>query len=304
MRIGAVDMGTNSSRLLIVDYGDKNFNTIKRELITTRIGEGVDKDGCLREGAVERALDAIREFKLIMDNYGVEKRQAVGTSALREVNNSEEFLARVRAELDEEIKIISGQEEAELTYLGVSLDYPRENLLIIDIGGGSTELITRINGEIKYVSLPLGAVRLTERYISDPNRPMMESDYHKIVSSINDKLVEEAFSIKTGQFTGIGVGGTITTLAAMDLELTEYDRDRIHNHNLSAKKIKSLFESLASLMIDERKKLKGLQAERADIITAGTVILMQVMSKFKLNEISVSEHDLLFGIARRLSAGP
>ncbi len=297
MKAAAIDMGTNSVRLLIVDFINGEYKVIERGLITTRLGEGVDKNGFLKPVAISRTLKAVREFKNKTDREKVEEVVVIGTSALRDVDNAEKFSYILEEETGLKLKIIDGSEEARLIYSGVSLDFKTDNLLIIDIGGGSTEFIRQDSG-IYYRSLNIGAVRMTERYITDPARPLKESEYNEIYNKVSEKL--DKLDIISGQVQAAGVGGTITTLGAVDQRLETYDSSKIHGYRLKLSAVKKILTELKIKTLAERKNIAGLQPERADIITAGTIILEVIMEKFRIEKITISEKDILFGIVRQI----
>ncbi len=295
MKIAAIDIGTNSTRLLIVDYIDCEYNILERDIITTRLGEGVDKNGYLNKNAVKRTINALEIYNNKVKKYGVDETKVVGTSALRDVKNDQEFVELVKEKTFFDLEVISGNEEASYIYSGVKSDINEENFLIIDIGGGSTEFIWKKNNKLIEKSLNVGAVRLTERNIRDKNKVLNNKNYKALKNEIEEIIDgSEINSVKAAKM--IGVGGTITTLAAMDIELVEYDSKKIHHYLLSKKNIDKIFVKLSQSNLDERKKMKGLNEGRADIITAGTVILKLIMEKFDFSEILISERDILFGL--------
>lgn len=297
MKAAAIDMGTNSARLLIAEYIEGKYKVSDRGLITTRLGEGVDKSGFLQEKAISRGVKAVKKFKNKIDSEKVKEVAVIGTSALRDVDNADIYSDLLKKETGYKLKIVSGSEEARLIYQGVSLDFKTDNLLIIDIGGGSTEFIWQ-DSKVNYKSLNIGAVRMTERYITDSDRPLQESKYKQIYNKISEEL--NKLNIGTAQPQAAGVGGTITTLGAIDQKLTKYDSNKIHGYRLKLAVVKQILNELKNKTLAERKDIAGLQPERADIITAGTIILAIIMEKFKLDEITVSENDILFGIAREI----
>ncbi len=295
MRIAAIDVGTNSTRLLIVDYKKGKYNVLKRKLITTRLGEGVDQNHNLTNEAISRGIDALKDFDELIKKYEVVETKAVGTSALRDVRNSQEFLHKVENDFSFNLEVISGKKEAQYIYQGVKSDFKEKDFLTIDIGGGSTEFIWQKNNSIIEESLNIGAVRLTERYISNPESILSNSEYkdikEEIVKVINNSPIN---NIKTSKI--VGVGGTITTLGAMDLELIKYQSKKIHLYSLKKANVNKILDKLVTSKLKERKKLKGLNPERADIITAGTIILKIIMDEFDFSIITISERDILFGL--------
>ncbi len=296
MKIGAIDVGTNSCRMLIVDYHNGEFKELSRGLTTTRLGEGVDKTGQLKNEAIERTFTAINKYILQMDNSDVDRIAIVGTSALRDVSNPAELINKVADGTGHRLEIISGQEEARLIYMGASLEQVNDDFLIIDIGGGSTEFIWKDRMEINFRSLNIGAVRMTERLITDPAGPVPSGVRTCIKKKVKD-IIEHKLSIRKG-LQPLGVGGTITTLAGVDLGLSVYDSERIHQHRLSNRVVNEIVENLSHMSLEERKKQPGLQPERADIIIAGILILQVIMEVFEYKSLLVSEHDILYGLVR------
>lgn len=299
MIIAAIDVGTNSTRLLIVDYKKGKYNILKRKLITTRLGEGVDQNHILTNEAIKRGLDALKHFDELIKEFKVVETRAVGTSALRDVRNSQEFLDKVENNFSFNLEVISGKKEAKYIYQGLKSDFEEKDFLTIDIGGGSTEFIWQKNNNIIEESLNIGAVRLTERYISNPKSSLSNSEYsnikEEIVNVINNSTIDK---IKTSKI--VGVGGTITTLGAMDLELIKYQSEKIHLYSLKKANVNKILDKLVNSKLKERKKIKGLNPERADIITAGAIILKIIMDKFDFSKITISERDILFGLINEI----
>ena len=296
LKAAAIDIGTNSCRLLIAEKNSTNsFEILKRGLRITRLGEGVDSSRRLKNSAVERVYEALKEYKKIITDYQVEKIRVVGTSALRDVKNSK-ILENKIDDLGLELEIISGKKEAELNYLG-AVDNLRGNFLLVDIGGGSTEFIWPVNEEINFESLDIGCVRMTERFISTPEEEINFLDIKKmkkyILELLNKKLNLEK------QIKIIGVGGTITTAAAMKLKMEKYDSNMIEGTELTLTELKDMVENLSTKPLEERKGIKGLQPKRADIIVAGLVILDSILSFLAINSLNVSDHDLLYGLLKK-----
>jgi len=283
--------------MLIVDQCQGRYQEIKQALVTTRLGEGVAESGILKGEAIKRTLKAIMGFLQEMKEAGVDKISLVGTSALREVSNADILLDKLKQN-GLNLKIISGQEEARLVLKGVSLELENYNLLIIDIGGGSTEFIWRDKNQINYQSLKLGAVRLTEMFLSYPERPLIENELNILEKYISSVLKE--LNYQGNNLSAIGVGGTITTLTAIDLGLKVYDHNQIHRHRLKYSLVKKILTQLSEQTLIERQNVLGLEPERADIIIAGTVILKVIMEQFSLQEITCSEQGLLYGIVSEL----
>ncbi len=298
MKYGAIDIGTNSVRLLIAEIeGGKVVNSMKR-LETTRIGENVDKTGELSAKAIDRTIKALKRFKLLIKNEGLSLVPVIATSAVRDSKNKLEFLDRVKSEVDMDINIITGKREAELGFFGVlkGLREVHEDILVVDIGGGSTELIVGNDEGIKYmVSLNIGAVRMTEKFIK--NDSIIDEEINTIVSFIDKELVSEMNKIERFHIGRvIGIGGTATTLAAVDLGMTNYDQNKIHNYDLRYEATTEILNNFMSKGLDDRKKIPGLQPKRADVIIAGTIILHRIMELLNVGSLGISEYDNLEGL--------
>ena len=293
----AIEMGTNSTRLLIADYKEGKINVLSRDLITTRLGEGVDSNKALTEAAMKRGIRALKAFKKEMDTYEIKATKLVGTSALRDVNNSYEFQKLIKEELDFNLEVISGLREAELIYQGVSISYDFSNFIIVDIGGGSTEFIWKNQDEDKVVmdSLNIGAVRITERFVENIEQPLGRNLVDEIASYVN-KEVKKEIDILPGIDNIIGVGGTITTLAAMLLKLDEHKPETIHDYTLRYSDVNKIMDRLRKLDLKRRKKVKGLNPDRADIIVAGIIILVEIMKVLRTLKLRVSNYDILHGL--------
>lgn len=284
-RMAAIDIGTNSCRLLIADTNGKAISPVLATLRTTRIGEGAEEQGFLGEVPMERTITALKEYLALVREFEVPCLRIVATSAVREAANAAFFLNRVRETTGVPVEIISGQEEARLNYIGACRAVDVEGTgIVIDIGGGSTEFTySAQSGELSCCSIPLGAVRLTEQ-------PRLLSEILIPMKDILDKIKVLPHP------TLIGVGGTITTLAAVDQALQIYDPERIQGYFLSKESVERIMFFLAAKNSEERKKVPGLQPERADIIVAGTTILWSILAYLDAAGIIVSEADLLYGI--------
>jgi exopolyphosphatase/guanosine-5'-triphosphate,3'-diphosphate pyrophosphatase len=291
MRVGVVDLGTNSTRLLVADVDDGRVDEVARQTTITRLGEGVDERRKLLPLPLARVRNVLADYRRELDEFGVERVLALGTSAVRDAENGEAFLGEIEWSYGFATRLLTGEEEAELTRRGVAngrvLD---DGTVVLDVGGGSTELITAN----ERVSLDVGSVRLTERHIrSDP--PARE-ELDKAAAAVRSVLPDLAPS------AAIGVAGTITTLAA--LELGVYDPERVHRYRLSREAVERQLERLASLPLAERRELPGLDPERAPVIVAGAVIVDQVLRGYGLEQLEVSERDLLHGAALEAAALP
>ena len=299
MKLGAIDVGTNSCRMLIMEYSGGSYTELARDQEITRLGAGVDRNRLLSNQAVERTLEAIKGFKLIMTRYRLEQINIVGTSALRDVKNPELLINRVEEETGEKIRVISGEEEASLIYQGVSLNRPDGRYLVIDIGGGSTELIWSDAEGIHYKSLAMGALRMTERYLKDPGLPVSPPEFLTMKKAIKEQLLAVR-EVDCRDISLVGTGGTITTLAAIDLKLDHYDSSRIDGYCLTRERVGEILSYLSSIPCRERSGIPGLQNGREDIIIAGTVILAQIMESLAIREMTISEQGILYGLIKDL----
>ena len=284
MRVAAVDLGTNSTRLLVADVSDARVEEIARRLQITRLGEGVDERRRLLPLPIARVRNCLTAFRRELEGLGAERTLAFGTSAVRDAENGEAFLGEIEWSYGFDTQLLSGHDEALLTFRGVTTGRTvEENTLIVDIGGGSTELVVGgPDGVSFHTSLDLGCVRLTERFSED-----IEACSAAVRSNLPDVRPHGA----------IGVAGTITSIAALDLGLVEYDAERVHGHRLTAAGLERQLERLAALTPDERRQVPGLEPERGPVIVAGAVILREVLARYGLGEIEVSEHDILHGAA-------
>lgn len=299
MRLGAIDVGTNSCRMLVVDYNDGYIKEVKRDLKITRLGEGVDRTKRLTDEAINRALYALSTFVSEMKSLDVEKIKINGTSALRDVHNAQILIDAVKKETGCSLNVITGDEEARLNYKGVGFSH--NDHIVIDIGGGSTEFIWQENGQINYKSLNMGSVRMTERFITNPQNTVIEEELMGIEGNVKELVNDEIGSILSNIEKAIGLGGTITTIAAIDQQMTKYDINKIQNYTLKIETIKKILVLLKNKNLEERKSVKGLQPGRADIITAGIQILYVTMCILDIKEIVVSEHDLLYGAIKEMA---
>ena len=297
MKIGTIDIGTNSMRLLIADYNNSKIENRKKYVNTTRIGQGVDKEGYISEEALQRNINALEEFANICK---VEECQAIycmGTSALRDSKNGNIFVDRAKQKTNINVEIISGNEESNLGFMGVleGLDTD-EQILVIDIGGGSTEFIVGDIEGIKFAkSENVGALRMTEKFLVKD--PIDTNEFSSMSKFIYGEIKDTIDYIKSKQIKKIvGIGGTITSLSAMNQELEVYSMEKIHNSEVSIKNIKDILQNLKQMTLNDKKTLKGLQPKRADIITAGVEILNIIMENLEIEKIIVSEYDNLEGL--------
>jgi exopolyphosphatase / guanosine-5'-triphosphate,3'-diphosphate pyrophosphatase len=303
MRVAVVDIGTNSTRLLVADVEDGTVSELERRSTVTRLGRGVDTSRQLSADAIEDVSQTVGEYISIYEPLEPDVVTAVATSAVRDAENSGAFLAELRERFALNARMLDGAEEARLTYLGATADRaPADGTLVVDIGGGSTELVVGSGPEVSfYASLQAGTVRHTERYLTTD--PPAGEDLEPLADDVRQLIYAELekahfFSVKEG----IAVAGTPTSLAAIEQELDPYDPDAVHGSTLSLDSIQRLYSMLASMTLEQRLEVTGLHPGRAPTIVAGVVILIQVMRAFGLQRIEVSEHDILYGVA--LEAGP
>ncbi|GAB6179126.1 Ppx/GppA phosphatase [Desulfotomaculum defluvii] len=287
MRLASIDIGTNSTRFLVAEVEKNHISVIKSGLITTRLGQGIN-EGKLLLAAMERTVAAIETFLQEIQPYSPLGMILAATSAVRDAVNKDEFLQMVYSRTGLEVKVYSGEREAAASYLGVVNGLPgvdRNSTVVLDVGGGSTEFIWQNGQEIHYVSLPLGAVRITEGTYS-------EERVREIMGTTLGKIKEQ----QKGNLSLVAVGGTATTLAAMSLGLSPYQPELVHGYFLPAAEINRLLTLLLETSLEDRKKIVGLQPQRADIIPAGVTIIKNVAEALGLAGLTVSESDILQGL--------
>ncbi len=291
-----IDVGTNSTRLLVADVAEGRVSPLDRRSTVTRLGRGVDLSGLLASEAIEDVCAAIGGYVGILEELGAESVDVIATSAVRDADNGSAFIAELRERFALSARVLDGSEEARLTYLGATSEsLPSEPTLVVDIGGGSTELIVGSGSEISFHdSLQAGVVRHTERHIAgDPPTALELEELAADVRGLIDAAVGPGVEARHG----IAVAGTPTSLAAIELGLEPYDPSRVHGHTLALPSIQRMLSRLASVPLAERVEIPGLHPDRAPTIVAGVVILIETMRTFGLEEISVSEHDILYGTA-------
>ena len=303
-RIAAIDCGTNSIRLLVADFDETGEMTeLARRMIIVRLGEGVDANRRFSDAALERTFDACDQFAAILAPLNVEKIRFVATSATRDVSNRAEFEAGVRARLGCEIDVISGDEEAELSFLGATgglhgkVEGP---YLVLDIGGGSTEFVFGTTQPEFARSVNIGCVRMTERHLSGD--PASEEAIAAAIEDIDQaiSLASEVVPIAQAK-TVIGLAGSVTTVAAMALGLEKYDRNAIHGSVISRDAVHTVSNRLLHMTREARSKLGFMHPGRVDVIGAGSLVLDRIMHHVPNDSVFISEHDILDGIAIRLA---
>jgi exopolyphosphatase/guanosine-5'-triphosphate,3'-diphosphate pyrophosphatase len=290
-RVAAVDLGTNSTRLLVADVEGERLDEVARRLTITRLGEGVDERRRLLPVPIARVRNCLADYRRELEELGATRTLAIATSAVRDAENGEAFLGEIEWSYGFATRLLAGAEEAALMYRGVSAGRPAiDGALIVDIGGGSTELVLGANGGPgASTSLDVGCVRVTERFLaSDPPTPPELDAAAAFVRSILPNYEARR---------AIGVAGTVTTLATLDLGDEEYDPARTHGHRIALDSVERELERLAAMTLAERLRVPGLEPGRAPVIVAGIVVLRELMAAYGLAEIEVSERDILHGAA-------
>jgi exopolyphosphatase / guanosine-5'-triphosphate,3'-diphosphate pyrophosphatase len=303
LRIAVVDMGTNSTRLLVADVDDGRVRELERRSTVTRLGRGVDTSGQLSAEAIEDVCAVVASYIETDERLGAERVRAIATSAVRDASNGAMFQAELRERFALDAEILDGAEESRLTYIGAYAERaPAEKTMVVDIGGGSTELVIGDGPEVGfYASLQAGTVRHTERHVT--HDPPLAAELEELAGDVRG-LIDEALegeALAQASF-GIGVAGTPTSLAAIDQALEPYDPDLVHGYRLSLEAIQRMLSQLAAKPLTERIAVPGLHEGRAPTIVAGVIILIQVMRAFGLTEIEASEHDILWGAALEAAA--
>lgn len=298
-RYATIDVGTNTVRLLVADADtDGTYRAVFQEQFITRLGERLQETGTLSPAAMERTIRVLQRFAQTATEHRVQEVLAVTTSAAREAKNRGEFLDRARREAGIDLVVISGEVEANLTALGVAhaLGPDHTTMLIVDIGGGSTEFTAFEQGKVTgYVSLPIGVVKLTEAHLKGdpPSTEELQSATTSIRQSI--RQVPPSLNIPAAAIL-VATAGTPTTLAAIDLRMTTYDGERVTGHRLSRKRIQELLDRLCSLPFRRRSEIIGLEPARADVIVAGTLLTREILDLFGFDELTVSDGGLREGV--------
>jgi exopolyphosphatase/guanosine-5'-triphosphate,3'-diphosphate pyrophosphatase len=292
MRVAAVDLGTNTTRLLVADVMDGRVDELEVRTEITRLGGGVDSRRRLLPVPIARTRNVLSDYRRRLEALGAERTLAVATSAIRDAENGEAFLGEVEWSYGFSTRLVGGDEEAELMFRGVTSDGGIDRpTVLLDVGGGSTELVVAGPEAVRSrESLDIGSVRLTERFLhSDPPTADELADCAEHArSALPEGLdVEEA----------IGVAGTVTSLAAIALELDVHDRTSVHGHTLARETVEREVARLADLPLAVRRQVRGLHPDRAPVIVAGAIIVREVLVRLGLERLAVSERDLLHGIA-------
>jgi exopolyphosphatase/guanosine-5'-triphosphate,3'-diphosphate pyrophosphatase len=300
MRVGVVDIGTNSTRLLAADVAPDGVTVLDRDSIVTRLGQGVDATGRLADEAMDRVRAALTQYRERLDALRTERDVAVLTSAVRDAANGAAFVDEVASRFGLRAEVLAGDEEARLTFLGATSERDPDDptaVVVIDIGGGSTELVEGRGREMDFhVSTQAGVVRQTERHIqSDPPRHQELEALADDVRAVYAAAVPDG--VRAAVERAIAVAGTATSLAAIDLGLDPYDPERVHGHPLTLGRIEELLARLAQMPLAQRREVTGLHPDRAPTIVAGCVLLIEALRLFGLENVEISEHDILRGAA-------
>jgi exopolyphosphatase/guanosine-5'-triphosphate,3'-diphosphate pyrophosphatase len=298
--LAGIDCGTNSTRLLVADGSGA---TVERLMRITRLGQGVDATGRLAPEAVARTVAVLEEYREVLDRHGVERVRMTATSAARDASNRDDFFAAATAAVGATPELLGGDEEARLSFLGATsaLDADDGPFLVVDIGGGSTEFAVGSSGDPDGVlSTDIGCVRITEKFLhTDPPAPEELSQAFDVVRGHLDDVARVIPSVaEVRRF--VGLAGTVTTMAAVELGLADYDRDRIHHFVLTRAAAEDVFRTLATERRRQRLFNPGLEEARADVIVGGAIIVCAIMRYFELSECLVSEADILDGLVLSL----
>jgi exopolyphosphatase/guanosine-5'-triphosphate,3'-diphosphate pyrophosphatase len=313
VRVAVVDIGTNSTRLLIADVEPNTgaVHELERRSQVTRLGHGVDSSGSLADDAMQRVFHTLADYRAAIDQHGATANLAVLTSAVRDASNGAQFAQRVRDDYGLDAKVLSGEQEAQLTFLGAMSGQPATAesgdhadstpTVVVDIGGGSTEFVIGVHRQAGFhTSLHAGVVRMSERHIhSDPPTP---EELQALGADVRATLLEglpqkERDAVELG----IAVAGTATSAAAIDQELDPYDPSKVHGYQLQLGTVELLLARLADMDEAQRRQVVGLHPDRAPTIVAGMILLQEAMHAFALEQVQVSEHDILYGGALQLA---
>jgi exopolyphosphatase/guanosine-5'-triphosphate,3'-diphosphate pyrophosphatase len=305
VRVAVVDIGTNSTRLLIADVtaAANDVQVLVRRSNVTRLGHGVDATGALSPDACQRVFATLKQYRADIDAHHCQANIAVLTSAVRDAANGEQFAARVRHDYDLDARVLSGEQEAQLTFLGAMAGRPpaTEPTVVIDIGGGSTEFVVGVGRTAGFhVSLHAGVVRMSERHIhTDPPDP---HELQQLAQDVRATFLDGLPADERAPVArAIAVAGTATSAASIDQELDPYDPQRVHGYKLTLATVELLLARLADMDENARRRVVGLHPDRAPTIVAGMILLAEAMRAFELEHVLVSEHDILYGGALSLA---
>jgi exopolyphosphatase / guanosine-5'-triphosphate,3'-diphosphate pyrophosphatase len=297
-RVAAVDIGTNSTRLLVADIEEGRIVEVERETHVTRLGEGVDERRRLLPVPIARVRNVLTDYRRTLEALGAERTLAIATSAIRDAENGEAFLGEIEWSYGFATRLLTGHDEALMMFRGVTSERQLgAGTVIVDIGGGSTELVAAEPDGVRWhESLDIGSVRLTERFLhgDPPTRAELDACAGAVRALLAERVPDE---IRSRTESAIGVAGTITSIAALALGLDEYDRERVHGSVLSAQALSEQLDRLAAVPLAERRNLRPLDPERAPVIVAGAVIAREALSFFGVDALEISERDILDGAA-------
>jgi exopolyphosphatase/guanosine-5'-triphosphate,3'-diphosphate pyrophosphatase len=293
--LATIDIGTNTT-LLLVARGEPRIEAIAERAEITRLGRGIGRDGRLGADGIARTLAVLRDYAAIAHAHGA-RIAAIGTEALRRAPNAREFLDTAAEILGGPVEVIDGKREAALTFKAVAASFPelaRGRLAVIDIGGGSTEIVLANGGTVGFeVSLPIGSVRLTERFVH--HDPALSEETEALAASVDEALAAVPFT-RAGGAALVGVAGTVTTLAAMAQDLADYDPARVHGYRLPRGALGAQIDRLRSSSQREREQMAGLDPRRADVILAGALILERIAGASSAAEVVVSDRGIRWGL--------
>ena len=297
-RVAAVDLGTNSTRLLVADVDGGRIHDVARETRVTRLGEGVDDRRRLLPVPVTRVRNVLSDYRRTAESLGAERTLAIATSAVRDAENGEAFLGEIEWSYGFSTWLLSGHDEALLMFRGVTAErYLEPGTVIVDVGGGSTELVAGGPDGVRWHdSLDIGSVRLTERFLHSD--PPVEAELEACAAAVRALLAERVpDDIRHETRSAIGVAGTITSIAALALGLQDYDRDRVHGFRLTEHALEEQLRRLAAVPVDERRTMRPLDPDRAPVIVGGALIARETLAFFGLEALEISERDILDGAA-------
>lgn len=315
-RVAAIDCGTNSVRLLIADIEADTLTDVERRMEIVRLGQGVDETGRLAPEALERTFGAMRGYAKLIDQHGASAVRVVATSATRDAANRQDFVDGVREIFGVEPEVITGAEEAELSFTGATRDLVRLSpetglptpdgtrppYLVVDIGGGSTEFVLGSTHVEAALSVDIGCVRLTERHLRDAGVPPSAEVVEAVVADIDEALDRVAQEVAVERaLTLVGLAGSVTTVAGIALDLPGYDPDKIHHSRIAVNKVREVSERLLAMSHEDRAAIPVMHPGRVDVIGAGALILDRIMERYGFTDVVVSEHDILDGIAWSVS---
>ena len=301
--LASIDCGTNSTRLLVSEGGRR---TIERLMVITRLGAGVDATGRLAPDAIQRTVDVLQRYRDVMDDHGVERVRMTATSAARDASNRDEFFDAAERVVGVRPELLGGDEEGRLSFRGATaeLDPSHGPFLVVDIGGGSTEFAVGTTAPEGVISVDMGCVRITEKFLhGDPPTPEELSQAISVIHAYLDDVTREVPATLDAARL-VGLAGTVSTMAAVEIGLAEYDRDRIHHFVLTREAAEDVFRTLALERRADRLHNPGLEEARADVIVGGAAILVTIMRHFDFGECLVSEADILDGLVMSIADAP